>query len=419
MEKTKVAFISQPWETALPPQSAIMIWTQEVARRLVPSCAVTVYARRRKKRQHRVMHDHGVEYVLTSHEPERWLVGILNRLETLFPRQRPPFSSPIYYLAYYLGIARTMQKRGYDIAHIFNFSQAVPIIRAFNPHIKIVLHMRCDWLVQLDQAMIEKRLSKADLVLGTTDYITRGIRRKYPQFAERCHTVFNAVDTSRFVGRTNGQTPPEPRQARKLLFVGRISPEKGIHVLLDAFAQVRQHCPDVQLELVGHVGSANRTYIALLREGNNIDDLAPFYDGQGYKAHLDKRISPQDREHVTFAGFVQNHELLKHYRSADIFLFPSVVHEAFGVPIVEAMAVEVPVIASRQGGITELVEHGKTGLLVKPNDAPALAEAILYLLQNEEIRHAMAQAGRQRAIDMFSWERTTAAVRQHYQQLMQ
>jgi glycosyltransferase involved in cell wall biosynthesis len=75
------------------------------------------------------------------------------------------------------------------------------------------------------------------------------------------------------------------------------------------------------------------------------------------------------------------------------------------MPIIEAMACEVPVVATRSGGIPEIVAAGRTGLLVERGDAAALAEAILFLFANEDLRQTMGKAARQRVLERFSWER--------------
>jgi glycosyltransferase involved in cell wall biosynthesis len=107
---------------------------------------------------------------------------------------------------------------------------------------------------------------------------------------------------------------------------------------------------------------------------------------------------------VSFAGLVSRHQLIKFYQNASVFVFPSVWNEPFGMPIIEAMAAGLPVVATVSGGITEIVKNGETGLLVERGDASALAEAILRFLSDEDLRNSMAKASRKRAVELFSWE---------------
>lgn len=109
---------------------------------------------------------------------------------------------------------------------------------------------------------------------------------------------------------------------------------------------------------------------------------------------------------VSFTGLVQHSELHKHYQNSDVFILPSVCHEAFGMPIIEAMAMELPVIATRSGAFPEIVKEGQTGILVEPGDSDALAEAILILLSDENLRKSMGKSGQQRALEKFSWKVT-------------
>ena len=79
--------------------------------------------------------------------------------------------------------------------------------------------------------------------------------------------------------------------------------------------------------------------------------------------------------------------------------------------LAEAMACEVPVVASRVGGMPEVVEHGKTGLLVEPDNTEALAEAILTILDDQELGGSMGRAGRERAVRLFSWDKIAEDMR--------
>jgi spore coat protein SA len=123
--------------------------------------------------------------------------------------------------------------------------------------------------------------------------------------------------------------------------------------------------------------------------------------------------------HVVFAGFVPRPELPQHYRQADAFVFASLWNELFGCLFAEAMATEVPAVCTRVAGVPEVVEDGKTALMVERGNVAALTEAILSLLENEERRRQMGQAGRQRALELFSWDRVAEALSRHYNELNQ
>ena len=106
-----------------------------------------------------------------------------------------------------------------------------------------------------------------------------------------------------------------------------------------------------------------------------------------------------------WVGGLPYDDLVACYRNADLFVFPSVWEEPFGMPNIEAMACGVPVIATRSGGIPEFVRHGETGLLVERGDADDLAKAIITVLSDATLRCSMAEAGRRLAAERFTWRR--------------
>jgi len=99
-----------------------------------------------------------------------------------------------------------------------------------------------------------------------------------------------------------------------------------------------------------------------------------------------------------------------------VFVQPSF-SEAFGMPVAEAMASGLPVVAARVGGIPEAVVNGKTGLLVESGDATALAEAILRLFEDEDLRKSMGKAAHKRAVNTFSWDQIVENLLRQYKNI--
>ncbi|NEO76306.1 glycosyltransferase family 4 protein, partial [Moorena sp. SIO4G3] len=203
---------------------------------------------------------------------------------------------------------------------------------------------------------------------------------------------------------------------KQILFVGRISPEKGVHVLIDAFNQVVSRYPNVQLKLVGPENAMLLWYI-LDRNDPKVRSLMPYFRGH-YRELLQQRISKSAANKVFFLGKVPHEEMITYYQEADLFVFPSVWQEPFGMPIVEAMAMELPVIATQGGAFPEIVEEEKTGLLVERGDANALAEAILRLIMDENLSQEMGKSGRKRVEENFSWEQLSEILFAEYQRLL-
>jgi glycosyltransferase involved in cell wall biosynthesis len=257
--------------------------------------------------------------------------------------------------------------------------------------------------------MVARRLQSADLVLGCSDHVTNRIRARFPELAERVQTRVNGVDVNRF--RPVGERPP-----RRLVFAGRIAPDKGLHVLADALRELRQRFPDLELELVGPEAPVAREMQVALSEDPLVQGLDVFY-GRSYVEALRERLG-EDVAAVRFAGRVAADDMPARYGNATIGVQPSL-EEGFGLPVVEAMASGLPVVASRVGGIPEIVLDGVTGLLVPAGDPDALAAAIEQLLADPELALRMGAAGRLRVVERYSWDVIAEQALGHYRRLIE
>ena len=166
-----------------------------------------------------------------------------------------------------------------------------------------------------------------------------------------------------------------------LLYVGRISTEKQLHHLRPVLEQV----PGTRLALVG--------------DGPALPDLETEFAG------LPAR----------FLGHMQGESLAQAYASADVFVFPSAL-ESFGLVVLEAMAAGLPVVASRVGGVTDVVEEGRTGYTFEPGDVAALVEGVRRIAIDRAHRTAMGQAARAFAETLF-WPAMMDEVIDHYTRL--
>jgi phosphatidylinositol alpha-mannosyltransferase len=119
---------------------------------------------------------------------------------------------------------------------------------------------------------------------------------------------------------------------------------------------------------------------------------------------------------VIFAGFAPLETLPRYHHSAHIFCAPNTGNESQGIILLEAMAAGCPVVASNIEGFAGVVTHGVEGLLVRPKDDDALAEALLTLASDGDLRAKMSKAGRERA-QHFSWDRVSRRVLSYYERL--
>jgi glycosyltransferase involved in cell wall biosynthesis len=172
-----------------------------------------------------------------------------------------------------------------------------------------------------------------------------------------------------------------------ILFVGRLAEKKGVRYLLEAMPDVLRHSPGCTLVIAG--------------------------DGplRGQLEALANRLGIGDS--VRFVGGVSHDELPAYYASADVFVGPSIVAqggdtEAFGVVFAEAMAAGRPIVATSVGGVADIVVQGRTGLLVEPESARAVAEAIKELLDSPEKASRMGTLAQRWVRIGFDWRRVAA-----------
>lgn len=402
----RIAVISQPWASVVPPSESVAIWSVEVGRRLARTDRVLLLSRYGDAIQ-----EGGFSHLPVAAEGDWRIAKLLQAGSRLRPARRPAFASGLYHRGYFRRAARAAVDASCDLVHLPNFSQPAPIVKRMNPEARVVLNMRCDWLSQLSPSLVRRRAAHCDLILGVSDYVTERALHVLP--GHRCETLHNGVDPALFSPAADGADLP-PR----VLFVGRVSPDKGVHTLLESFAGVARDRPDAELELVGDEALPPLDMQARIDPAERVRALARFYGRGGYLAPLLGGLPAGVRERVSHEPWIGRESLAGRYRAAGMLVLPSVVDEAFGIPLVEAMASGLPVVATRVGGIPEVVEHGVTGLLVPPEDVGALAEAMRTLLDDPALARRMGEAGRRRALERFSWDDVAARLRALYGELL-
>jgi glycosyltransferase involved in cell wall biosynthesis len=272
--------------------------------------------------------------------------------------------------------------------------------------------MHSKWLVQLDPYLVERRLANIDAIVGNSEYVTEAIRERFPSHASRCDTVFNGVDTEAFCPLKNDSSCSV---SSDVVYVGRLSPEKGVHVLLDAFEKVSASRPGTHLQLIGGHYVAPIDIIVNIDDDPMVRELGRFYGKESYTEFLQRRLLGLGTN-ATCLGPIPGGALANCLRRAVFLVAPSL-FETFGMPVIEAMATGLPVIASRVGGLPELVVNNKTGLLVGADDPVALAQAMLCLLDDRASVRSMGTAGRLRAKQLFAWDKTVGKLQSLYSAL--
>ncbi len=122
-------------------------------------------------------------------------------------------------------------------------------------------------------------------------------------------------------------------------------------------------------------------------------------------------------KHILCLPRVGRSELIKLHSLSDVFVLPSV-YEPFGIVLLEAMACETPCIGIRTGGMPDIIDHNRTGLLVEPRSDEGLSEAIARLYHDPEKRYKMGKKGRERVISCFDWKDISAKTLGVYRQVL-
>ncbi len=192
--------------------------------------------------------------------------------------------------------------------------------------------------------------------------------------------------------------PPRPPGPPRVVFLGRMEHRKGTVELLQAVPDVLKAVPDAQFVLIG----ADRPH-------------AP--GGRTHAQYLEEEFSPEVRRQVALAGRLPQPDVDRWLQTADVFVAPSR-YESFGLIFLEAMRWGTPVVGTTAGGIPEVVEDGKSGVLVPPESPVALAAALIRLLQHPDHAQQIGVAGRERVEREFSVERMAERVEELYREVI-
>lgn len=261
-------------------------------------------------------------------------------------------------------------------AHLFHAGVAVASLRQQSDALRVWSHHHGSMLVDQRRRWSHRLEALAahryDYVVAVSQSVQQFLVQSCRLSRERAPIIQNGWQ---------GDPLPRParRQGERVVCVANFRPEKQHDVLVRAFARVHAQRPNARLRLVGD-GALRHQVTKLVAELG----LGSF---------------------VEFSGAVGN--VWPELRDADVFALASS-SETFGIAVLEAMAAGLPVVAPAVGGLPELVTHARTGLLVQPNDAVALADALVTLLNDEDARRTLGDEAASVAATMRS-DRMVAA----------
>ena len=233
--------------------------------------------------------------------------------------------------------------------------------------------------------LIKRWQRKLDGKIAVSTAAVKHIEKYFPGYY---NIIPNGVDVEHY-SRDVEPLPEFSDGKLNVLFVGRPEKRKGLKYLIRAFVGVQRAIPNSRLIVLG-AGEFGR------------------YENAVRRAKL---------RDVVFRSYVPFDEMPRYHRSAHVFCAPNTGFESQGIVLLEAMAAGLPIVASNIEGFAGVLTHGVEGLLVRPEDAQVLADAIVDLLRDRERSAAMAARGRERA-QYYSWDRVTQQVLSYYERLI-
>lgn len=290
-------------------------------------------------------------------------------------------------------VRKKIRKQRFPIIHAFNRPHFIKKLHSVSPKSKYVLNLH-NLLGESRRPGWRKGVRRTDFFIANSNFTRRDALRRFRRIRPgRIVTVHLGIDTGKFIMKW--KRPDLVRRLRKkhkaegrkiVLFVGKITREKGVKTLIRAGRILKKK---------------HRTLLVLFVGGSDhgVRKKGPYF------RKMERRAKRKlGKRHVRFTGFVPPRRVAEFYAIADVFVCPSVWPEPFGRVNLEAMASGVPVVATRRGGIPEVVLHKKTGFLVSnPNNARQMAKYIHKLLSDRALARRMGEAGRRRVVAAFSW----------------
>jgi spore coat protein SA len=298
----------------------------------------------------------------------------------------------------------------FDIIHIFNRPRYLLQIKEASPGSAVVLSLHNNMLGpgRINPSAGAEVVNASERILTVSSYIAGTVTRRYDSAASKVYVWYSGTDVKDLpdVWSQDGRRIREAFRHRLgladkkiLLFVGRVSRQKGVHVLLEAFLMLAKESSDLVLVIVGgkwHGSNRKNSYIRQLRKRSR-----PF------------------KERVIFSGFVTPNEVQGYYLAGDVFVVPSQFQEPLARVHYEAMAAGIPIITSARGGNPEVIRDGSNGFVITDYQNPeAYASAVKMLLEQPAYAAALAKTARLDVVDKFSFQRVSGDLLNHYREVL-
>ncbi len=322
-----------------------------------------------------------------------------------FVRVDPGSSS----LTYAGAVADRLASDPPDMLHTFNRPVMVPLYHQAAPRSRLLLSVHNEMFAP-EQVALEVGAAvvhQTDAIITISDFIQRGIRRRFPAAVGKLRTIYSGVDHERFLPRWHPSAlaaAAELRQTldlgdhRVVLFVGRMTPKKGAHIVVEAIRRLQRDGVPIRLVVVG-----SKWYGG--------DDPDPYITE--LHASAEGLVPP-----AAFTGYVPYADVHRYFGLADVFVCASQWEEPLSRTHYEAMAAGLPIVTTDRGGNAEVVRGYRNGVVLKQHDDPEeMASAIRTLLVHRIRARKMGVRGRALAEHRYTWTRVAGEILDVYRRL--
>lgn len=303
-------------------------------------------------------------------------------------------------------IANELNKRTFDVIHVFNRPANVLRYKQMAPNSRFVTSLHNDMFspMKMKRDVAERVIAEVDLITTVSAYMKRTVTKRYDVPDDKIQVVYSGVDVTRYMPPWTDEgkqmrTTMRQRFASEdddvILFIGRLSRTKGVHVLIESMNHVLAHHPKAKLIIVG---------------GKWFSD-----NSQNEYVRFLHRLAKPYKDRITFTNYIPSEHIPHILTIGDVFVCSSQWHEPLARVHYEAMAAGIPIITTNRGGNSEVIEHHVNGLVIDDYASPkAFARAINELLHNKEKALALAYEGRKRAETAFSFANTAEQLERLY-----
>ncbi|HHX77276.1 MAG TPA: glycosyltransferase family 4 protein [Firmicutes bacterium] len=230
-------------------------------------------------------------------------------------------------------------------------------------------------------------------VICCSDYMRKALQRLFQVPEDKLKVIYNGVTPELFQAREEEDPVAGPASQERIIFyIGRLVPEKGVQILLQAAPRILDACPAARFVIAGD---------------------GPY---RGELEELASRMGIKDKVH--FPGFIADKERNRLYRQAAVSVIPSL-YEPFGIVALEAMAAGAPLVVADCGGLGEIVTHDVNGLKCYPGHAVSLADQVIRLLTDAGLSASLREAGKKLVMAKYTWPQIAAETAAVYREVLE